>query len=229
MEPKLRKKWKTIMRPKSQFEKYRRKIEQLEEDAARVENGIRAKLDLKRTHASSKDAHASGVVGAAVLGFTIITIIFTPLSFVTSLFAFSIDGLQKHQIDWFLPGPRNEESETNVTRAYTTSYIGKWAATAELASIALALAAMWFAVVYTVEEPLAQKLLGKFWEKLRIKRKSTADTLEKYPDDLELEPESSTVPAQPLPSTSQKRCQTVKKYYQWLVGLKNREDPLDLC
>lgn len=105
----------TIMRPQTRFENYYRRIADLEEEASRVERGILAKLDIKQKHASLQEAHAAGVVSAAVLGFTVITIIFTPLSFVTSLFALSIDKLQRHQV----------EIETN--KVYTTNYIGKWA------------------------------------------------------------------------------------------------------
>lgn len=127
MGDKERDEWTLIMRPQSQFEKYRRRIGQLDDDSARVERAIIAKLDLKQKHASLREAHAAGVISAAVLGFTVITIIFTPLSFLTSLFALPIDQFQKHQVDWFVPGPRNEMSQTNMTRTYTGNYIGKWA------------------------------------------------------------------------------------------------------
>ena len=59
--------------------------------------------------------------GAAVLGFTIIAIIFTLPPFMTNLFALSVDGLQKHQVDRFIRGLQNGSSEKSVTRAYTTT------------------------------------------------------------------------------------------------------------
>lgn len=127
MGSELRKEWVKIVRPQSQFEKYYRRITQLDEDAERVERSILIKLDLKQKHTSLREAHATGVMSAAVLGFTVITIIFTPLSFVTSLFALSIDQFQKNQVDWFVPDNRSEISQSDMTRAYTVNYIGKWA------------------------------------------------------------------------------------------------------
>lgn len=127
MNSREREEWAKIVRPQAQFESYRRRIEQLDEDAERVERLILAKLDLKQKHTSLREAHATGIMSAAVLGFTIITIIFTPLSFVTSLFALSIDQFQKQQVDWYVPGPRDDTSAVNMTRVYTKSYIGKWA------------------------------------------------------------------------------------------------------
>ncbi|USP74031.1 hypothetical protein yc1106_01305 [Curvularia clavata] len=119
--------WHLILRPQSQFNRFRSRIAQLDEDAARIEKSIVAKLDLKQKHASLQEAHATAVMSAAVLGFTVITIIFTPLSFVTSLFALAIDRFQKNQVDFFVPGRENEADFTNRTRVYTTNYIGKWA------------------------------------------------------------------------------------------------------
>jgi hypothetical protein len=53
-----------------------------------------------------------------IAGFTIVTIIFVPLSFVMSLFALPIDRFQQNQIDspW-----------SSGTKMYSTNYIGKWA------------------------------------------------------------------------------------------------------
>lgn len=73
---------------------------------------------MKQKDASLRESHSSAIMGAAVLGFTIITIIFTPLAFVISLFALPIDQLQRNQIDspW-----------ASGSRMYSTNYIGKWA------------------------------------------------------------------------------------------------------
>jgi len=174
MEFKERKEWMKIIRPQSQFVKYYRRIALLDEDTERVERSMLIKLDLKQRYTSLREAHVTGVMSAAVLGFTVITIIFTPLSFVTSLFALSIDRFQKHQVDWFIPGHQDESSETNMTRAYTRSYIGKWMGkfstilryiislnvlvTAEIASTVIALGAMWLVIEYAMKEPLAKKL-----------------------------------------------------------------------
>lgn len=118
--------WQAIMRAQSQFDRYRRRITQLDEDVQRMENSIMIKLDLKQKHASLRESHATAVMSAAVLGFTVITIIFTPLSFLTSLFALPIERFQANQVDFFIPGRENEADFTNRTRAYTTNYIGTW-------------------------------------------------------------------------------------------------------
>ncbi|KAH7552729.1 hypothetical protein BM1_08680 [Bipolaris maydis] len=119
--------WQLILRAQTQFDRFRRRIAQLDEDAARMEKSIMAKLDLKQKHASLQESHATAVMSAAVLGFTVITIIFTPLSFLTSLFALSIDRFQRNQVDFYIPNRENEVDFSNRTRVYTTNYIGKWA------------------------------------------------------------------------------------------------------
>lgn len=110
-----RNEWKTIIKAQSLFEKYRRRLSQLNEDAERVERSIIIKLDLKQKHTSLQESHSTAVMSAAVLGFTIVTIIFTPLSFVMSLFALPIDQFQTKMAD------------SGGTKTYSSSYIGKWA------------------------------------------------------------------------------------------------------
>jgi len=110
--------WSVILKTQTQLSKFRRRIEQLDEDAERVRETILTKLDWKQKHAGLKEAHAAAIISAAVLGFTIVTIIFVPLSFVMSLFALPIDRFQQNQIDspW-----------SSGTKMYSTNYIGKWA------------------------------------------------------------------------------------------------------
>ncbi|KAE9381987.1 hypothetical protein N431DRAFT_458534 [Stipitochalara longipes BDJ] len=90
-------------------------------------------------------------MSAAVFGFTIITIIFTPLSFMVSLFALPIDRFQQHQVPsvW-----------TDQAGMYSTKYMGRWIATAELISVSLTLAIMWFMVEYALHVPLSRKVWG---------------------------------------------------------------------
>ena len=111
--------WKIIMRPQDQFEKYRRRVAQLNEDAERVQGVILTKLDLKAKHASLREAHSSAIMSAAVLGFTIITVIFTPLAFVLALFALPIKHFQDHQI----PSPWGDTEKPNGM--YSGSYVAK--------------------------------------------------------------------------------------------------------
>ena len=105
--------WNDIARPQDQFERYKRRLAQLDEDAARVEASIATALDLRAKHKSMQEAHSTAVMSAAVFGFTIVTVVFTPLSFVVSLFALPIERFKDHQDE--------------ATGAYSTNYIGKWA------------------------------------------------------------------------------------------------------
>ncbi len=74
-------------RPESQIPRFKRRIEKIDDDAQRVERWIQVQLDLKKTHASLRESHNSTVLSTAVIGFTIVTVVFTPLSFMTSLLA----------------------------------------------------------------------------------------------------------------------------------------------
>ena len=106
-----------LERPQTQFAKYKRQIVKLDADAGRVEGFITLQLDLKSKHASLQEAHVTTLMSAAVIGFTIVTIIFTPLSFLASLLALSTNEFQNHQYNSTL---------TNGAPFYHSSYIGKW-------------------------------------------------------------------------------------------------------
>jgi hypothetical protein len=88
----------------AQIKGYRDRVARIERDSERIDKVIGELLNLKRTAASIRDAAASGkdartslVLGIAVIGFTVITIIFAPLAFMAALFALNIDGLAKHK------------------------------------------------------------------------------------------------------------------------------------
>jgi hypothetical protein len=98
----------------SVFKKYFRRIDQLDEDAQRVERSITAMLDLKTKHATMREAHTTAVMSAAVLGFTIVTIIFTPLSFLMSLLALPMAGFQTSQ---------NQSRFTSESGVYSDGYV----------------------------------------------------------------------------------------------------------
>lgn len=106
-----------VLRPNLQIRKSKRRVQQLDEDADRVERSIITQLDLKAKHASLRESHATAVMSAAVFGFTVITIVFTPLSFVMSLFALPIQSFQQRQI---------QSTWTSDAGMYTGNYIGKW-------------------------------------------------------------------------------------------------------
>jgi Mg2+ and Co2+ transporter CorA len=101
---------KTIERPNTELPKLQERIKRLDDDAERVERWILVQLDIKAKHAALRESHNSTVLSTAVIGFTVITIIFTPLAFFASLFALPIDQFQRSQ----------------TASAYTSSYIAKW-------------------------------------------------------------------------------------------------------
>ncbi|KAI3317679.1 hypothetical protein HD806DRAFT_514353 [Xylariaceae sp. AK1471] len=123
--------WREFWQSRTKFDKYRRRMKKLDEDAERVEKNISTLMDLKQKHATIREAHSTALLSATVFGFTIITVIFAPLAFVAALFALPIDKF-------------NEGKDgNNKDGAYSSGYIGKWSATAELVSIAVTLIAMW--------------------------------------------------------------------------------------
>jgi hypothetical protein len=77
---------------------YNRRVSKIDSDAERIEKSIQDMLNLKRTHASIKDAHSSLVLGTAVIGFTVVTIVFAPLAFLTALFSLKVQGFEKLQV-----------------------------------------------------------------------------------------------------------------------------------
>ena len=105
-----------LERPQTQFAKYKRQISKLDTDAERVEGFITLQLDLKSKHASLQEARLTTLMSAAVIVFTIVTIIFTPLAFLASLLALSTSGFQNHQ---------HNSALTNGAPFYHSSYISK--------------------------------------------------------------------------------------------------------
>jgi hypothetical protein len=106
-----------------QLELYSERIAKIERDAERIAGKIQDQLNLKRTYAAMEDARASlrmgeqsivqgkasVFLGQVALGFTILTVIFTPLGFMTSLFALNIEGFHKM-----------------ANNNFSKSYIGGW-------------------------------------------------------------------------------------------------------
>lgn len=112
-------KWRVIRRPQEYFSRTRTQLNKLDHDAERVQRSIELKLELKQRHESLTEARKASLMGASVLGFTIVTIVFTPLSFMTGLFALPIDRLQMNQAS-------TPDSQPGENAAYSTTYIGKW-------------------------------------------------------------------------------------------------------
>ena len=108
---------KIIGRPQTQFARYKGRIAKLNEDAERIERFIILQLDLKSKHASLKEAHLTTLMSAAIIGFSVVTIIFTPLSFLASFFALSTSVAQAHQYNSTL---------LNGPPVYRSSDMTKW-------------------------------------------------------------------------------------------------------
>ncbi|KAI1766809.1 hypothetical protein GGR53DRAFT_180351 [Hypoxylon sp. FL1150] len=90
---------KILTKAAGDVQKYQRRIKKIDSDAEKIEKTVHDMLNLKRTYASVKDAHSSVMLSTAVIGFTVITIIFAPLAFLTALFALKIDGFEKLQVN----------------------------------------------------------------------------------------------------------------------------------
>lgn len=107
------------------IESYRKRTEKIDRDAERTEQVILNMLDVKRTAASHAQASASDDIARAsiqeatdskrlsllVIGFTVMTIHFPPLSFVASLFAMDIDTLASLK---YTPGARPGQNTGTV-------------------------------------------------------------------------------------------------------------------
>lgn len=137
--------WRKATRPQVQFPKFFSRIDQLDRDAQRVESSISVRLDVQAKHASirhadaleteaeqrrkeadrqaaakDEEAHAQAVMNTAIFGFTIVTIIFTPLSFLLAVFALPMKRFSEHQVQV------RRANVTDATYMYPTHYIGKW-------------------------------------------------------------------------------------------------------
>ncbi|KAI0160589.1 hypothetical protein GGR57DRAFT_499270 [Xylariaceae sp. FL1272] len=136
--------WETVKEVRDFIERHQKKGSKIDADAERVEKMIQNQLNLKRTHASFEDARTSLLLGTAVIGFTVITIIFAPLAFVTALFALPIDILVRNQV---LYDPSSADSSTigeaEPIPTYPSRYIGRWFVLAEIVSLGVTVFLVW--------------------------------------------------------------------------------------
>ncbi|RWA08170.1 hypothetical protein EKO27_g6936 [Xylaria grammica] len=166
--------WGNLRQLQTQFDKYKRRIRKLEEDAERVQQNISTMLDLKQKHAAMREAHSAAVLGATVFGFTVITVIYAPLAFVAALFALPIDKF-------------NEGKDMNGTDGvYSSSYIGKWSVATEFASIAITLIAMWAGLRFAGLHVWGQRGLREY-----IRQKVDAICKEEKSEDTDGEEENN--------------------------------------
>jgi hypothetical protein len=77
----------------SLLQRLKDRIDKIDQDAERVQNLVPQYLELKRSYATIKEANYTALLGAAVFGLSLVTIVFAPLSFAVALLALPKDGL----------------------------------------------------------------------------------------------------------------------------------------
>ena len=103
------------MKACQRLEAYRQRLDKIDRDAGRAEKDIQDRLNLVRAHASIQTSRNSLALGTAVIGFTIVTVIFAPLGFVNGLFGLPIDRFVKNKV----------KIDGTDTYGYSTKYVGK--------------------------------------------------------------------------------------------------------
>ncbi|CAH0023619.1 unnamed protein product [Clonostachys rhizophaga] len=82
------------------------RVKQMDEDASTTLQGLSNIIQAMQAQASLKEAESSRVMNIIILPFTIVTVIFTPLSFLTSLFTVNtLDFPHNEEGELRLPGP----------------------------------------------------------------------------------------------------------------------------
>ncbi|KAI3324312.1 hypothetical protein HD806DRAFT_65144 [Xylariaceae sp. AK1471] len=147
MDERLRKgkkEWERVKDTPNAIEKHRKRAKKIDADAERVERMIQNQLNLKRTYASFEDARTSLLLGTAVIGFTVITVIFAPLAFMTALFALPIDVLVRNQVLFDRTSAESSTmGEVEPIPTYASSYVGRWFIVAEVVSLAVTTLLVW--------------------------------------------------------------------------------------
>ncbi|KAJ2978046.1 hypothetical protein NUW58_g7619 [Xylaria curta] len=172
-----------LRRTRAKFNKYNRRIAKLEQDAERVERNISTKLELKQKHATMREAHSAAILSATVFGFTIVTVIFAPLSFVVALFALPIDK--------FNEGKNGNEKDG----VYSSNYIGKWSVATELVSIAITLVAMWASLRFVGIHVWGKKGLRQYVRQMAIESRVAEKELKQRLDDTRADDPEQGIPS----------------------------------
>ncbi|RYP36406.1 hypothetical protein DL768_010945 [Monosporascus sp. mg162] len=134
------------------FEGHLEKTRKLSEEAKRILVDLDRIIQVKQAAFAADEAGKSLKLNAYIMTFTIVTIIFTPLSFMTSLFALSLD--------WF---PRNENGDVNFESPWIMSRM----LTGELTSLAVI-------IVFAVFFDQLQKVIGPLVPDIRPYRRLPA-------------------------------------------------------
>lgn len=90
--------WAKVEKALETLDSYQRRTEKIDGDAERIEKTCQDLLNLKRTFASVEDSHASVLISSAAIGFAIVTIFFTPLAFLTALFALNMNAFDRLRV-----------------------------------------------------------------------------------------------------------------------------------
>ena len=109
--------WALVKEARALVNEYESRILKIHRDADRVDKTIESYLDLKRTYASIEDTRNGLVVGIAASAFALVTVIFTPLSFMTSLLALPVDHFARQQIK--VDGAEDRVFRTSYIAGYT--------------------------------------------------------------------------------------------------------------
>jgi len=121
------KNWKKIKSSRGNVERFLKRVKKIDGDAERVEKRIQDQLNLKRTHASINDTRTSLRLGTAVIGFTVVTVIFAPLAFMTALLALPIDIFVRNQVLFDgTNGNSDTAGQADLTPTYTSGYVATW-------------------------------------------------------------------------------------------------------
>ncbi|EON69260.1 hypothetical protein W97_08420 [Coniosporium apollinis CBS 100218] len=149
-------KWDLVENARSTLRQYEERIKKIDGDAEQIEKAVQDILELKRTYSSIKDAHSSVLLSTAVIGFTVITVVFAPLTFLTALFALKINGFDKLQVNGSDPDS-----------PYRSDYMGGIFVSSEALTIALTAVAVIVSLRYIrswdrlEEEDLKKETVGK--------------------------------------------------------------------
>lgn len=97
LDKRARDEWELILEMDTSFEDRITRTRQMEEEAQRVERTVMLMIELKSKHTAIRESRASMGMNIAVTSFAVVTVIFTPMTYIATLFALPIKQLQKMQ------------------------------------------------------------------------------------------------------------------------------------
>jgi hypothetical protein len=87
-------------------------VRRMEEQAERVDQALKDQLDLKQTYANALQAADMARQSQTLIVFTVVTVIFLPLSFLAAFFAINIEAF-----------PHDKNGDSNMTLGYVSKYV----------------------------------------------------------------------------------------------------------